>query len=42
MIFLEDGILMHLQAGKRIPVDPNEIYLLVPGVKYLCVCGAHE
>jgi hypothetical protein len=28
MIILEDRILLHLQDGKRIPVDPQEIYLL--------------
>ena len=28
MIALEDRILLHLQDGKRIPVDPQEIYLL--------------
>ena len=28
MIILEDRILLHLQNGKRIPVDPQEIYLL--------------
>jgi DNA-binding LytR/AlgR family response regulator len=28
MIVLEDRILLHLQDGRRIPVDPQEIYLL--------------
>jgi len=28
MIVLEDRILLHLQDGLRIPVDPQEIYLL--------------
>ena len=28
MVTLEDRILLHLQGGKRIPVDPQEIYLL--------------
>ena len=28
MIALEDRILLHLQDGRRIPVDPQEIYLL--------------
>ena len=28
MIILEDRLLLHLQDGKRIPVDPQEIYLL--------------
>ncbi len=28
MTVLEDRILLHLQDGKRIPVDPQEIYLL--------------
>jgi DNA-binding LytR/AlgR family response regulator len=28
MIIIEDRILLHLQDGKRIPVDPQEIYLL--------------
>jgi hypothetical protein len=28
MITLEDRILLHLQDGKRIPVDPQEVYLL--------------
>jgi DNA-binding LytR/AlgR family response regulator len=28
MIILEDRILLHLQDGRRIPVDPQEIYLL--------------
>ncbi len=28
MIVLEDRILLHLQDGRRIPVDPEEIYLL--------------
>jgi DNA-binding LytR/AlgR family response regulator len=28
MIILENRILLHLQDGKRIPVDPQEIYLL--------------
>ena len=27
-MILEDRILLHLQGGKRIPVDPQEIYLL--------------
>ena len=25
---IEDRILLHLQDGKRIPIDPQEIYLL--------------
>ncbi len=28
MIVLEDRILLHLQDGRRIPVDPQEIYIL--------------
>ena len=28
MNVLEDRILLHLQDGRRIPVDPQEIYLL--------------
>ena len=28
MIVIEDRILLHLQDGRRIPVDPQEIYLL--------------
>jgi DNA-binding LytR/AlgR family response regulator len=28
MMILEDRILLHLQDGRRIPVDPQEIYLL--------------
>ena len=28
MMILEDRILLHLQDGRRIPVDPREIYLL--------------
>jgi DNA-binding LytR/AlgR family response regulator len=28
MIVLKDLILLHLQDGRRIPVDPQEIYLL--------------
>ncbi len=28
MIILEDRILLHLQDGRRVPVDPQEIYLL--------------
>ncbi len=28
MIILEDRILLHLQDGRRIPLDPQEIYLL--------------
>ncbi len=28
MIILEDRILLHLQDGRRIPVDPQEVYLL--------------
>jgi DNA-binding LytR/AlgR family response regulator len=28
MTIVEDRILLHLQDGKRIPVDPQEIYLL--------------
>jgi hypothetical protein len=28
MMILEDRILLHLQGGRRIPVDPREIYLL--------------
>jgi hypothetical protein len=28
MITLEDRILLHLQDGKRIPVDPQGVYLL--------------
>ncbi len=28
MTILEDRILLHLQDGRRIPVDPQEIYLL--------------
>ena len=28
MIILKDRILLHLQDGRRIPVDPQEIYLL--------------
>jgi len=28
MTIVEDCILLHLQDGKRIPVDPQEIYLL--------------
>ncbi len=28
MTTLEDRILLHLQDGRRIPVDPQEIYLL--------------
>ncbi len=28
MNVLEDRILLHLQDGRRIPVDPKEIYLL--------------
>ena len=28
MIILEDRILLHLQDGRRIPIDPGEIYLL--------------
>jgi len=28
MMILEDRILLHLQDGRRIPVDPKEIYLL--------------
>ncbi len=28
MIALEDRILLHLQDGRRVPVDPQEIYLL--------------
>ena len=28
MIVLEDRILLHLRDGRRIPVDPQEIYLL--------------
>jgi len=28
MIVLEDRVLLHLQNGRRIPVDPQEIYLL--------------
>ena len=27
-MILEDRILLHLQDGRRIPVDPQEIYLL--------------
>ena len=27
-MILEDRILLHLQDGRRIPVDPKEIYLL--------------
>ncbi len=27
-MILEDRILLHLQDGKRVPVDPQEIYLL--------------
>jgi len=28
MVVLEDHILLHLQDGRRVPVDPQEIYLL--------------
>jgi len=28
MIVLEDRILLHLKDGRRIPIDPQEIYLL--------------
>jgi len=28
MFVLDDRVLLHLQDGKRIPVDPQEIYLL--------------
>ena len=28
MMILKDRILLHLQDGRRIPVDPHEIYLL--------------
>jgi len=28
MFDLDDRILLHLQDGKRIPVDPQEIYFL--------------
>ncbi len=28
MIIFEDRILLHLQDGRRIPADPQEIYLL--------------
>jgi len=27
-MILEDRVLLHLQGGKRIPIDPQEIYLL--------------
>ncbi len=28
MIVIEDRVLMHLQDGRRIPVDPQEVYFL--------------
>jgi len=28
MMILKDRILLHLQDGRRIPVDPKEVYLL--------------
>jgi DNA-binding LytR/AlgR family response regulator len=28
MVVLEDRILLHLQDGRRIPVDPQDIYFL--------------
>jgi len=44
MIVLEDRILLHLQDGRRIPVDPQEIYLLEAegGETLVRIMGARE